>query len=404
MTAGARANAEFYLRWTSSDARHTDRCYFSAVDFGRDVLPADLGVRLPAVGPGITLEYAGAPDELIPAASPGARLELPRDELDRLFAARRLPGPFQGRFYPRGWLAGSAAVGDGISRTDMRPFRVAELTGERVRIDLSHPLAGYALAVGGNIHAFLPEGERAVGQCNDIVDGIARQGAGMQCRPAEGSVDFIRPAAFEREDTSADSAFYRAPRFVQHVDATAREIINGLYRRVIAPRARVLDLMSSWVSHLDGVEESVTVSGLGMNAAELAENPRLADRRVQDLNHDPRLPYADGSFDSVICTVSVEYLVAPFDVFAEVARVLSPGGRCIVTFSDRWFPPKAIRLWSELHPFERMGLVLEYFRASGQFVELATESWHGRPRPVDDGYYPQRRTADPVFAVSARRR
>jgi len=403
MTAGARANAEFYLRWMSSDARHTDRCYFSAVDFGRDVLPADLGVRLPAAGPGITLEYAGAPDELIPGASPGARIELPRDDLDRLFATRRLPGPFQGRFYPAGWLAGNTAV-DGISGTDMRPFRVAELNRERVLIDLNHPLAGYALTFGGNIHAFLPDGEREVGQCNDIVASIARPGAGMQCRPAEGTVDFIHPAAFGREDTSADNAFYRAPRFVQHLDATAREIINDLYRRAIAPRARVLDLMSSWVSHLDGVEDRVTVSGLGMNAAELSENPRLSDRQVQDLNHEPRLPYADDSFDMVVCTVSVEYLVAPFDVFAEVARVLRPGGRCIVTFSDRWFPPKVIRLWSELHPFERMGLVLEYFRDSGQYVELATESWHGRPRPVDDKYYPQRRKADPVFAVSARRR
>jgi SAM-dependent methyltransferase len=403
VTTPVRASAEFYLRWTSSDARHTDRRYFSAVDFGRDVLPADLGARLTAAGPGVTLEYAGAPDELIRGESPGTRIELPRDDLDRLFAARRLPGPFQGRFYPRGWLAGSTAV-DGISGTDMRPFRVAALGGERVLIDLNHPLAGYALTVGGNIHAFLPERERAVGEWNDIVAGIARSGAGMQCRPAEGTVDFIHPAAFERGDTSADNAFYRAPRFVQHLDATAREIINGLYRRAIAPRARVLDLMSSWVSHLDGVEDTVTVSGLGMNGAELAENPRLSDRRVQDLNHDPRLPYADGSFDMVICTVSVEYLVAPFDVFAEVARVLSPRGRCIVTFSDRWFPPKVIRLWSELHPFERMGLVLEYFRDSGQFVELATESWHGRPRPVDDKYYPQRRTADPVFAVSARRR
>ena len=84
--------------------------------------------------------------------------------------------------------------------------------------------------------------------------------------------------------------------------------------------------------------------------------------------------------------------------------MLKPGGRCIFTFSDRWFPPKVIRLWTELHPFERMGLVLEYFRRTGQFGELATESWRGWPRPEDDKYYPQRRTADPVFAVSGQRR
>jgi SAM-dependent methyltransferase len=172
----------------------------------------------------------------------------------------------------------------------------------------------------------------------------------------------------------------------------------------LAPGARALDLMSSWVSHLDGIADTATVSGLGMNAAELAENPRLADYVVQDLNREPRLPYADGSFDVVICSVSVEYLASPFDVFAEVARVLKPGGQFIVTFSDRWFPPKIIRLWTELHPFERMGLVLEYFHRSGHFTGMATESWRGRPRPEDDKYYPQRRTADPVFTVSGHRR
>jgi SAM-dependent methyltransferase len=166
----------------------------------------------------------------------------------------------------------------------------------------------------------------------------------------------------------------------------------------------VLDLMSSWVSHLDGIADSTRVSGLGMNAAELAGNPQLVDYAVLDINRETRLPYADGSFDVVVCSVSVEYLAFPFDVFAEVARVLKPGGQCIVTFSDRWFPPKVIGLWTELHPFERMGLVLEYFRRTRQFADMTTESWRGWPRPENDKYYPRRRTADPVFAVSGQRR
>ena len=120
---------------------------------------------------------------------------------------------------------------------------------------------------------------------------------------------------------------------------------------------------------------------------------------MHDLNNQPRLPFDDASFDAVVCSVSVEYLVSPLEVFAEVGRVLKPGGRFIITFSDRWFPPKVIQLWTELHPFERMALVLEYFRHSGQFCDLATESWRGWPRPADDKYAARRLLADPVFAV-----
>ncbi len=396
------ASAEFFIRWQSNDARHTDHEYFAAVDFWRDIFPADLGERLQAAGPGVTLETTTAAGKLIPGVSASARHDLPRRGIDMAFATHHLPGPFRGRFYPRGWLADCTPI-DGILEGDMQPFRVAGLSDDRIQIDLNHPLAAYPLTVGGNIHEISAIRDEHGGRSNDIVADIAHHGSGMQCRPAEGAVDFIHPRAFAREDDSTDIDFYHTPRLVQHIDATARAIINRRYRRSIAPDARVLDLMSSWVSHLDGIADSIAVSGLGMNAAELAGNPRLADYVVQDLNREPRLPYADRSFDVVVCSVSVEYLVSPFDVFAEVARVLKPGGHCIVTFSDRWFPPKVIRLWTELHPFERMGLVLEYFRQTGRFADMATESWRGWPRPGDDKYYPQRRTADPVFAVSGQR-
>lgn len=397
------ANAEFFIRWQSVDARHIDHEYFSAVDFQRDIFPADLGERLQAAGAGVTIEATMAAGELIPGVSAECLRDLPRRDVDMVFASRHLPGPFCGRFYPRGWLADCTPAGN-IRKGDMQPFRVASLSDDRIRIDLNHPLAAYPLTIGGIILEIPAIPDQHSVRSNYVITDIARQGPGMQCRPGESTVDFIHPRAFTREDDSADADFYRTPRRVQHIDARAREIINDRYRRSIAPGARVLDLMSSWVSHLDGIADPTRVSGLGLNAAELAGNPRLADYAVQDLNREPRLPYADGSFDAVVCSVSVEYLVLPFDVFAEVARVLKPGGQCIVTFSDRWFPPKVIGLWTELHPFERMGLVLEYFRQTRQFTDMVTESWRGWPRPEDDKYYPRRRTADPVFVVSGQRR
>ena len=120
---------------------------------------------------------------------------------------------------------------------------------------------------------------------------------------------------------------------------------------------------------------------------------------VQDLNLNSRLPFDSNRFDAVVCTVSVEYLVDPLAVFAELARILLPDGYFILTFSNRWFPTKAIKIWKELHEFERMGLVLEYFIRSGDFKNLQTYSLRGLPRPNDDKYFPDLWCSDPIYAV-----
>jgi SAM-dependent methyltransferase len=118
---------------------------------------------------------------------------------------------------------------------------------------------------------------------------------------------------------------------------------------------------------------------------------------------DPRLPFDSNSYDLVLCSLSVEYLTSPWDVFSDLARVVKPGGHVVVTFSNRWFEPKAIRIWNELHEFERMGLVLEYFKESRTFDDLRTYSVRGLPRPADDKYSGQIPFSDPVYAVWGRR-
>ena len=86
------------------------------------------------------------------------------------------------------------------------------------------------------------------------------------------------------------------------------------------------------------------LAGLGLNERELKKNSRLGEYVVQDLNLSPGLPFESDSFDAVVCTVSVEYLIDPLAVFEEVTRVLLDDGYFIVTFSNRWFPTKAIRI------------------------------------------------------------
>jgi SAM-dependent methyltransferase len=247
----------------------------------------------------------------------------------------------------------------------MRPVRVlhAETThdGGLLRLDLNHPLA----ALGEKSGAKLVFAEQAQTPTRGVRMQELFDGPGMQVPADDTATTFLQPSALSRTDAVEDTVFYGKPRLTHHLDAVCRAEITALYSDFLQPGMRVLDLMSSWVSHLPSVPQDLQVVGLGMNAAELAANPRLAERVVQDLNQQPRLPWPEARFDRVICTASIEYLTDPLAVLTEVRRVLKPGGQLIVTFSDRWFPTKAIQVWNDLHPFERLGLVLSLLRDAG---------------------------------------
>ncbi|MFU8816945.1 MAG: class I SAM-dependent methyltransferase, partial [Pseudomonadales bacterium] len=138
---------------------------------------------------------------------------------------------------------------------------------------------------------------------------------------------------FRRQDESDDAGFYVQPRFETHIDDATIAALTQYYRETLAPGDRVLDLMSSWISHLPDEIDYREVTGLGMNAEELAANPRLGSYVVQDLNVTPSLPFPAAAFDAVLIAVSVQYLTRPLPVFAEIARGLAAGGRCIVAMS-----------------------------------------------------------------------
>ena len=176
---------------------------------------------------------------------------------------------------------------------------------------------------------------------------------------------------FEREDESPDSLFYGEPRFVAHIDDDTISALTAYYRDFLPPGSRVLDLMSSWISHLPDIDYA-RVCGLGMNERELAANPRLTDAVVHDLNVDPRLPYEDAAFDRAVIAVSIQYLVRPMEVFRDLVRVLAPGGRVAIAMSHRCFPTKAILAFRALGPGDRVRLVSTYLHHAG-FVDIAFE-------------------------------
>ncbi len=183
--------------------------------------------------------------------------------------------------------------------------------------------------------------------------------------------DALPAAWFARVDETRDDGFYVQPRLVTHIDDATIAALTDYYREMLPAGSTVLDLMSSWVSHLPPETAFARVAGLGMNAAELAANPRLDDRLVRDLNLDPTLPYADASFDAVMIVVSVQYLVQPVAVFREIARVLRAGGRLIVAMSHRCFPTKAVLAFRQLSARDRIQLVGTYCQRAGGFDDIA---------------------------------
>ncbi|ELZ56439.1 MULTISPECIES: class I SAM-dependent methyltransferase [Halorubrum] len=184
-----------------------------------------------------------------------------------------------------------------------------------------------------------------------------------------------------KRDDRPDGTFYDEPRYVTHADDAFLERLTALYASVTEPGDRVLDAMSSWVSHLPAVEYDRVV-GHGLNEAELAANDRLDEFVVRDLNAERSLPFADDAFDVVCCALSVQYLQYPGPTFAEFARVLAPGGTVVVSFSNRMFPTKAVRAWRAASMAERADLVERYLDAGG-----FTLSDRIAERPGEDPFY-----------------
>ena len=212
-------------------------------------------------------------------------------------------------------------------------------------------------------------------------------------------VAVLRDADRTKLDSGDDALFYKQPRFVHHLDGAFRTRLTALYRERIPADAVVLDLMSSWVSHLPEEVSYQQVIGHGLNAEELRANPRLARYWLQNLNVEQILPLEDASLDAVLIVAGWQYLQYPEAVAAELLRVIRPGGLLIVAFSNRLFFQKAPRIWAEGSDRDHLLTVARVLMAQGwprpQLLAEATRAegplgWIGTP-------------GDPFFAVVAER-
>ena len=389
-----RASVEFTLSWQSAVAAHRERVFVRKINFWRDIFPGEIFNEAAALRPGESISRQFDAGVLTPPFSAANIVTCLRSRFGKLQDGSVVT-PVAGRFYPQG-LAWSAL---GCFSGNMTPFRVVSVGDKELLCDTNHPLASYPLRLDVACVDMLEMPEERGGSCTDIAELVTLDGPGMQVPGSAGDTDFFGDYPFRRRNEQDDSVFYREPRIVEHLDGTAIGHVRELYGRLLDDGAKVLDLMSSCSSHLPEPPARFEVTGLGLNAEELESNRQLSRRVVHDLNRDSALPFADGEFDAVICTVSIEYLTRPVEALREAARVTRPGGKVVTLFSNRWFPGKEILPWPELHPFERLGLVLDCYRKAGVYNDLHTETVRGHLRPDDDPHIRESIYSDPVFAV-----
>lgn len=388
---GKQGEVEFVVRWASDEARHEERYLARKVDPARDLLPPGMDADLREARAGDVARGTYNSGKLVPGYRPRKVADLPRDCFRKFKFGGRIVEPRPGRFYPYTLLSSHP----GIRTTDVRPaFRVLDTDGD-LRVDINHPLAARKLEVEARVLGVYQR--RSRGKLPDWIEEVCLDGPGMQARASGARTRFDFEGAFTRPVDDDDAAFYAEPRLVAHLDAKAAELLAGEYAARMKEGWRVLDLLGAMHSHLPEDKE-LRVTGLGMNEEELAANGLLAERVVHDVNRDPKLPFDDGVFDAVVCSLSVEYLLDSWAAAREMRRVLRPGGRCLVSFSNRWFPEKVVALWTQLHEFERQGLVLDCLLEAG-FTDLETLSIRNHWRPEDDPHYAETWDADPVYLV-----
>lgn len=401
VTAHSQVRLIFTLAWKNGGISFKEFFYAGNVNMWRDVFPGRLKEALLGKQVGEYAEIAISAEqfpqvfqkELMKLVSQNQFSPVGHD--GRPAALEAVPG----RFYPQCFLTGVA----GVFRTSTTPCRFVNYYEDKMLFDLNHPLCGKDLLIVAKVQMISNDHKERGGRCEDWLEKMSADGPGMQCLLPGTELSFFDDRSLQRADDQNDEVFYTQPRFVQHLDSLARAQIGREYAKNLPQGGAVLDLMASWDSHLPRSYNPSSLTVLGLNEEELKKNERADTAVVHNLNTSPQLPFADNSFDGIICTASIEYLIDPLSVCRDAYRVLRPGGVLAISFSNRWFAPKAVALWSQLHEFERLGMVLQMVVSAGAFESIEACTTRNFPRPEDDRHN-HLVNADPVYMVTARKK
>ena len=390
-----RASVELSLFWKSKYGSHEEKIFLDKVDFWRDIFPGNMREKTMVLEEGEFFVENFEEGKIVEPYNDKNIFALKEKSLKKAFININGGNLFLGRFYRQGdaWTIFNCFKGN------REPFRLIDVKDGIMIVDTNHPLAKYPISIKAKFVQKLFDKEERGGECNHIAEISTKNGPGFQVPHLNTNTDFYNSYPFQRVKEGKDSIFYSKPRFINHLDDSAIKNVKSLYSKYLKKNIKILDLMSSWESHLPDFYEIGKITGLGMNEDEMKSNKNLSNFVVHDLNLETHLPFRENEFDAVICTSSIEYLIKPLEVAREVARIIKPEGKFITIFSDRWFPGKEISLWADMHQFERVGFVLDIYLKCGMFKNLKTESIRGFPRPVSDKYIKKIATSDPIFLV-----
>jgi len=389
------------LKWQNTIATYQDQHFIIKTNFWRDFYPAmfDYQIKRAELHQTLNINYK-AGELLEDEFNPSNIQTIPLAKFNRYYSGPIAVEPMVGRFYPRGMLEGIADC----FKMDNRPFRVLGKTEDSLDIDLNHPLAQFPLQLSATITDIFDANQQNGGRCNDIAETITSNGPGFQTLLAEHPFDFTQGMPFSRKIEDDDRIFYDAIESTPIVDQVAIEQLNQFYHQHLQDNTDILDLMAGSDSYIPESIDQVDIYGLGLNEQELKENSALKQYTLHDINKHPQLPFADKQFDTVLCAFGVEYMTQPVKIFQQVSRILKDDGTFLISFSDRFFKHKVIALWDDLHPFERMGIVLEYFRQSGEFTDLHCQSIRGLIRHNDDPFVNKTVHSCPMFMLFGRKK
>ena len=172
-----------------------------------------------------------------------------------------------------------------------------------------------------------------------------------------------------KSDISDDEIFYQQPRFVHHLSDSFRTRLTNLYSEYLLKHYIILDLMSSWVSHLPPNIRYKKVIGHGLNQAELSSNERLDSFFVKNLNKKQNMPIEDSSIDVGLIVAGWQYLQYPEKISLELSRIIKSDSLLIISFTNRAFWSKSPNIWTYSSEVKRIEYVTSILIDNGWRIE-----------------------------------